>query len=121
MKFSPLGRGGKNSKPTSFHLVIGCREARQYGLSDENGKERDIIALPTSGGMLIVPIINKINTLEYHGFRTEVCTNGKFFFGKLLFISQNITWKATEESKAEASFHAAVDRFLESFEYELPT
>ena len=116
MKFSPICR---TNKPTSYHAVFGCREARQMNLLDENGKEREVIFVPMNGGVFLAPVLEKSTVLEYRGFRTEVCSNGKFFFGKLLFLSQNVTWRATDAAKAEASFHSAVDRFLAA-EDELP-
>lgn len=113
MKFSPLSIPEKSKKPTSFHAVFGCREARELGLSDASGQSREVICIPFNGGALLAPITSKINTLSYKGFTTEVCTNGKFFFGKLLHISQNIAWRSADAEKAEAAFHAVVDRFAE--------
>ena len=116
MKFSPLNRYKGTNKPTSFQAVFGCKEARDFHLADDNGRAREVICMPVSGGALLMPIIEKHDTLSYKGYETEVCSNGKLYFGKVLNIPQNITWKTTDPSKLNTVFFEAIDSFLETTE-----
>lgn len=112
MNFSPLCKYKKTSHPTSYHAVFGSKETREYGLADENGNVHELMCIPMGGGVLLAPILEKQGIITYKDYATEICSNGKLFFGRVLNSSQNITWRTSDKSKIEPTFHALIDKLI---------
>lgn len=109
MKITPNTVTKSTNRPRSFRAIFGSKEARRYGLTDDQGNLREIICINASGTVMLAPVLQTLQTLTYRSFTTTVCTNGKFFFGRITPSSEYLSWYTSSIEKIEIIFKKAVD------------
>ena len=102
----------KNGGISSYRLVIGCDQAKAFGLVDDEGNGLQIIPIKTQNGTLLIPATKPRYTLEYKGLQTTVFDCGAIFCGEISSGRKYATWLAKESGKVESAFHSAADKLL---------
>ena len=113
MKFKALGIYKKNQKPTSMHAIFGCKEAKTFNLTDSKGMLRDVECIPMFGGCFLSPVLQRQPQIEYNGFVSSVCFNGKIYFGNASNSTDSVSWYVKNEADIQKAFKQAVDKYNE--------